>query len=743
MFYDIAANVLLPVDNEPTITPDIGLLSESIEKLNLRNNFIGGTIPTSIGSLILLKEFDVSYNRLRGLQPDSLLQNITGLEGVRVGHNLLNGTISELRLALLKELRLSFNGSSYFCEDVSEWRDGRWGKFDTDYYDADDYVFSCLWYEEWDEPGCPLYGDKWPDGDGVTASEACCHCGYDSNSTPSVCHDYNGWIDVYGGGCDVYEFYDDPACPQYGSLFPNDDGISGNEACCYCGGGSLKFPSLSPTSSVVPSYKYEPSVIPSTTPSDTRPCYDYIGWIDTWGYGCDLYELYDDPGCPIQGPLWANDDNITGSEACCYCGGGFFEFPSSSPTKPSSYSPTVSQVPSHKYEPSSIPSITPTNAPPCYNYIGWVDSYNDGCEWYEAYDQPGCPNHGLLAENDDGVSAVDACCSCGGGFLEFPTVSPTTTQVPSYKYEPSTRPSSQCYDYIGWMETHGGTCGLYEDESNEGYFDDPGCPNHGGDNNIHGITANEGCCYCGGGFSLAAYDDFIPYECDDNSDNWRNIVSGKDISGDYESCSVLDFYFNMSTRNEQAYYDLLNDYCNLLHNGTIFMNEACCICKTTPSVTASGSPVALVSATPTAKVPTKSPVTIINPSPPGPPSLSSNTTPNIIPSSTPTIISSLSPTSYHSMMPSVSSSEAPTSSSSQTPSISSNVTPSGSPVALVSATPTAKVSTKSPVNIINPSPSGPQMAPPTSSSSYYNQLSGNELTNVFWGFSILFIAGLA
>ena len=46
-----------------------------------------------------------------------------------------------------------------------------------------------MWYEEWDEPGCPLYGDKWPDGDGVTASEACCHCGYDSLSTPSVCHD--------------------------------------------------------------------------------------------------------------------------------------------------------------------------------------------------------------------------------------------------------------------------------------------------------------------------------------------------------------------------------------------------------------------------------------------------------------------------------------------------------------------------------------------------------------------------
>ena len=89
--------------------------------------------------------------------------------------------------------------SGYICEDVSEWRDGRWGKFGTDYYDAEDDAFSCLWYETWDETwdesGCPLYGDKWPDSNGTTASEACCHCRYDSASTPPVCHDYNGWVD--------------------------------------------------------------------------------------------------------------------------------------------------------------------------------------------------------------------------------------------------------------------------------------------------------------------------------------------------------------------------------------------------------------------------------------------------------------------------------------------------------------------------------------------------------------------
>jgi len=282
------------------------------------------------------------------------------------------------------------------------------------------------------------------------------------------------------------------------------------------------------------------------------------------GFGCDLYELYEEPGCPVQGPFWANDDNITGSQACCYCGGGFLEFPP--------FSSTISQVPSYKYKPSSTPSLTPTNGPPCYDFIGWIDSYKDGCEYYEDYDEPGCPDQGQVS-SDDGVLASDACCYCGGGFLEFPTVSPTTSQIPSNKYEPSASPSSKCYDFIGWMERHGGTCNLYKDT------DDPGGPNHGDDATLDGITANEGCCYCGGGFNFVRHDDFTSRECEDIDDNWRNIVSSRDILGDYETCSVLDLSFNISTRSDQAYYDLLEDYCNLLHNGTMFMNEACCICK--------------------------------------------------------------------------------------------------------------------------------------------------------------------
>ena len=96
-------------ENAPIISSDIELLGESLEKVNLRNNRIGGTIPNSIGGLILLTSFDVSYNNLQGELPDILFTNATGLEILRVGHNSLTGTIPDLSLSQLRELNLSFN----------------------------------------------------------------------------------------------------------------------------------------------------------------------------------------------------------------------------------------------------------------------------------------------------------------------------------------------------------------------------------------------------------------------------------------------------------------------------------------------------------------------------------------------------------------------------------------------------------------------------------------------------------
>jgi len=109
------------VTNVPIISPDIGLLGESLKKVNLRSNWIGGTIPSRIGSLFLLVLIDLSYNKLQGTLPDVLFQNATGLESVRVGHNSFNGTIKGLRLSQLKELNLGFNNFTGNISKVLEY----------------------------------------------------------------------------------------------------------------------------------------------------------------------------------------------------------------------------------------------------------------------------------------------------------------------------------------------------------------------------------------------------------------------------------------------------------------------------------------------------------------------------------------------------------------------------------------------------------------------------------------------
>ena len=49
----------------------------------------------------------------------------------------------------------------------------------------------------------------------------------------------------------------------------------------------------------------------------------------------------------------------------------------------------------------------------CIDTFGWVDGYDDGCDWYEANDYPGCPAYGTGDYGGMGV-ADDNCCWCIG-----------------------------------------------------------------------------------------------------------------------------------------------------------------------------------------------------------------------------------------------------------------------------------------------------------------------------------------
>ncbi len=66
-------------------------------------------------------------------------------------------------------------------------------------------------------------------------------------------------------------------------------------------------------------------------------------------------------------------------------------------------SPTVSDAPTTSAAPSMCIGST----------VGWVDSFGDGCDWYEVHDLPGCPYGGNAFDGGMGV-ADENCCFCAG-----------------------------------------------------------------------------------------------------------------------------------------------------------------------------------------------------------------------------------------------------------------------------------------------------------------------------------------
>merc|ERR1719223_1243223 len=56
--------------------------------------------------------------------------------------------------------------------------------------------------------------------------------------------------------------------------------------------------------------------------------------------------------------------------------------------------------------PAPAPSTSPIAVGQCVDFAGWQDSYGDGCEWYEANDDEGCPNYGNYW--DGGITGTGA-----------------------------------------------------------------------------------------------------------------------------------------------------------------------------------------------------------------------------------------------------------------------------------------------------------------------------------------------
>ena len=102
------------------------------------------------------------------------------------------------------------------CTDIPEWMN-------------QDLFISCIDYPYWDEPGCPEYGELVGVDGNITGNEACCYCGGGNE-----CSNLEDWGDSDNYNCTWYIENDFPGCPYFGDSFPNENGTTGNDACCYC-----------------------------------------------------------------------------------------------------------------------------------------------------------------------------------------------------------------------------------------------------------------------------------------------------------------------------------------------------------------------------------------------------------------------------------------------------------------------------------------------------------------------------
>ncbi|XP_010518824.1 PREDICTED: receptor-like protein 51 [Tarenaya hassleriana] len=101
---DLSNNLL-----KGSIPTSITLLS-NLQSLNLTRNSLSGEIPTGIGDLMWLKNLSLASNRLSGAIPDAI-SSIPGLTHLDLSGNQLNGTVPSFfsKMKNLKHLNLADN----------------------------------------------------------------------------------------------------------------------------------------------------------------------------------------------------------------------------------------------------------------------------------------------------------------------------------------------------------------------------------------------------------------------------------------------------------------------------------------------------------------------------------------------------------------------------------------------------------------------------------------------------------
>jgi hypothetical protein len=390
------------------------------------------------------------------------------------------------------------------CVDLHGWADSQGS-------DCAAYAYQCLD----GEVTVPMqFVSQYKDQYGLTAVDACCKCGRAAPMGADACYD-DDWTGPEGEKC----YWLSDQCRDGNPLYPeekyklNSDGINALSACCMCGGGLKK-----------------------------DECRDTPGWKDNEGYGCSSYSDTCMQGVPLHNmhhyEEFASEDGRTAVDSCCVCGGGegkvqtcktYTEWVDAKDQNCDSYG-TLCEGEAPRADVSTDYFLKVAHASmsaldaccncggghnksmTCHNDAGWKDKEGYGCQ---AYPAAACIG-GKPMQNDvqythvadeNGVSALDACCHCGGG-----------TGGP------------MCADMTAWTDAEGKSCNHYEEtaQCKDGYPEETHSDLKA--LAVDGTSALEACCACGGGVGgqrchsnhVWKYtdDQGHDYTCDDYDTNW-------------------------------------------------------------------------------------------------------------------------------------------------------------------------------------------------------------------------------
>eukprot|EP00041_Stephanoeca_diplocostata_P037758 m.1443232 g.1443232 ORF g.1443232 m.1443232 type:complete len:2344 (-) comp25100_c0_seq1:180-7211(-) len=345
---------------------------------------------------------------------------------------------------------------------------------------------------------CTSGGSVFRASDGTFATEACCVCGggcIDNGIERRVSATGSAflqpWSVVVGGLTLTCDSITTAECARFGDSLRGSQGLTPNQACCKCGGGSA-YPREEEQHCL-------DNVLVVSSNTSTSTSASVMLWSHTIRSGrvnstiqtatCRNYTS--DVECSIFAPMFSAVDGSTAQDSCCSCGGGAnicadLPLPSGQPWR---------------YAVGGSLSLT------CDNFTATE------CDAFGS----------IMATN--GLSAAHACCICGGGWVTtVPTIGssgPTSTLQPlstlsragvsTLSRAQRTSTTGRCFDAVladgsSWGYALDGlpdviiTCSMFTPQTCDD-LRNPGSGDYAEESlpSAEEMTALDACCVCGGG----------------------------------------------------------------------------------------------------------------------------------------------------------------------------------------------------------------------------------------------------